>query len=99
MVLFLGLGALGLSTFGFALAWWLDSSQAYHAIMMVLLLPGWILSGAMFPINPEQTTMAWVMQLNPMSYIVDGVRRAFYNIAPSGTMVADSLIVDFGVVF
>jgi ABC-2 type transport system permease protein len=99
LFLFLSLGALGLSTFGFALAWWLDSSQAYHAIMMVLLLPGWILSGAMFPINPEQNAMAWVMHLNPMSYIVDGVRRAFYNSAPSGTMVADSLLMDFGVVF
>ena len=41
LILFLSLGALGLSTFGFALAWWLDSSQAYHAIMMVLLLPLW----------------------------------------------------------
>ena len=99
LILFLTLGSVSLATFGFALAWWLDSSQAYHAIMSVILIPGWILSGAMFPINPESTTLSWVMQLNPMSYIVDGVRRSFYTELPAGTTVADSAITDLTVVF
>ena len=98
LYLFLGMGAVALSTFGFALAWWLDSSQAYHAIMSIILIPGWILSGAMFPINPEYTVLAWIMRLNPMSYIVDGVRRAFYQDVPVGTMVSDSALFDFSVV-
>jgi ABC-2 type transport system permease protein len=93
----LSLGAVALSSFGFALAWWLDSSQAYHAIMSVLLLPGWILSGAMFPISPERELLAWVMRLNPMSYMVDGVRRAFYapEALPSGSVVGSSVSLDF----
>lgn len=90
LYLFLSLGAISLSTFGFALAWWLDSSQAYHAIMSIILIPGWILSGAMFPINPDNIALAWVMRLNPMSYIVDGVRRSFYTEIPTGTVVADA---------
>ena len=90
------LGAVALSSFGFALAWWLDSSQAYHAIMSVLLLPAWILSGAMFPISPERETLAWVMRLNPMSYMVDGVRRAFYepSALPTGSTVGASVSID-----
>ena len=76
----------------------LDSSQLYHAIMSVILIPGWILSGAMFPINPANTTLSWVMTLNPMSYIVDGVRRSFYSEIPVGTTVADSAFVDLTVV-
>ena len=95
---FLSVGALGLATFGFALAWWLDSSQAYHAIMTVLLLPGWVLSGAMFPISDDQLILSWCMRLNPMSYIVDGVRGAFYDVAPQGTMVANSPALDVAVV-
>ncbi len=78
---FLVLSSLALSAFGFALAWWLDSSQAYHAIMSVLLIPGWILSGAMFPINDKSLILSYVMKFNPMSYFVEGVRRSFY---PSG---------------
>lgn len=92
----LTLGAIALASFGFALAWWLDSSQAYHAIMSILLLPGWILSGAMFPISPERNILAWVMKLNPMSYMVDGVRRAFYSqgTLPLGSTVGTSLSLD-----
>lgn len=95
------MGAVALSSFGFALAWWLDSSQAYHAIMSVLLLPGWILSGAMFPSSPERELLSWVMRLNPMSYMVDGVRRAFYSPSslPAGSTVGVSLSVDLIVMF
>jgi len=93
------MGAVALSSFGFALAWWLDSSQAYHAIMSVLLLPGWILSGAMFPISPERELLSWVMTLNPMSYMVDGVRRSFYEASalPLGSTVSSSMTLDFAV--
>ena len=95
---FLTLGALALSTFGFALAWWLNSSQAYHAIMSVILIPGWILIGAMFPINQSNTTLSWIMTLNPMSYIVDGVRRALQSELPTHTAVSSGSFVDFQVV-
>jgi ABC-2 type transport system permease protein len=66
--------------------------------MSIILIPGWILSGAMFPINPEYTVLAWIMRLNPMSYIVDGVRRAFYQAVPVGTMVSESALFDLLVV-
>ena len=82
----------------FALAWWLDSSQAYHAIMSIILIPGWILSGAMFPINHDNVTLSWIMSCNPMSYIVDGVRRSFYDELPLGTTVSNSLLTDLLVV-
>jgi daunorubicin resistance ABC transporter membrane protein len=95
---FLVLGALGLSAFGFALAWATDSSQAYHAVMSILLLPGWILSGAMFPLSEERPVLAALMRANPMSYLVSGARRAFYPDAlPPGTGVGGSLAVDLAV--
>lgn len=96
---FLVLGALGLAAFGFALAWWIDSSQGYHAIMSIVLLPGWVLSGAMFPVNEDQAVLSSIMRLNPMSYLVSGVRRAFYgDLVPAGTTVGANLWVDLGVV-
>jgi ABC-2 type transport system permease protein len=70
------LTAVGLSALGFALAWWIDSTQGYHAIMFVLLIPMWVLSGAMFPTTGANRWLSIAMRLNPMAYCVAGVRRA-----------------------
>lgn len=87
LIAHLVLGSAGLTALGFAIAWWLDSVQGYHAVMSVLLLPLWVLSGAMFP-PPEGTIMATLMKLNPMSYAAAGVRRALYGgTLPSGASV------------
>jgi ABC-2 type transport system permease protein len=74
------LACLALCTVGFSVAWWLDSTAGYHVVMSVLLLPLWILSGAMFPGRPG-TVMGWVVNLNPMSYAVSAVRRGIYGSA------------------
>lgn len=77
---------LGLCALGFAVAWWLDNVQAYHAIQMTLLVPLWVLSGAMFPGSDEHPLFGWVMTCNPLSYAVTGVRHALYGgIAPTAT--------------
>ena len=86
----LALSCFSLCALGFAVAWWLDSTAGYHVVMSLLLLPMWILSGAMFP-APGQGAMAWVLRLNPMSYAVSLVRRALYGgILPHGTGIVGS---------
>ena len=39
-----------LTALGFLIAWKFDSTQGYHAVMNILLLPMWLLSGAVFSI-------------------------------------------------
>ncbi|HEV8537380.1 MAG TPA: ABC transporter permease, partial [Bacteroidota bacterium] len=41
--------SFGLSGLGFLIAWRMDSTQAFHAIMNLFLIPLWLLSGALFP--------------------------------------------------
>src|SRR5688572_11150285 len=41
--------ALAMTALGFVIAWRMDSTQGFHAIMSVFLLPMWLLSGAFFP--------------------------------------------------
>lgn len=60
--------ALGLTALGHALAWRSDSVQGYHAIMNVLLMPLWLLSGALFPADGAAGWVKWVMVLNPVHY-------------------------------
>src|SRR5262249_41651456 len=69
------LTSIGLSSMGFAIAWWLDSTQGYHVVMSVLLIPLWILSGAMFPLEGAAGWIRWMMKVNPMAYSVAGIRR------------------------
>ena len=82
------LSALALTSFGFVLAWRMESTQGFHAIMNLLLMPMWLLSGAFFPVPPAQSGAAagqlvlhWCMRINPVTYSVAGVRRLLY--APS----------------
>lgn len=73
------LACIGMTAMNFTVAWLMDSVQAYHAIMMIVLLPLWFLSGAMFP-APEGF-LGSLMLLNPLTYAVDGFRQA---LAPGG---------------
>jgi ABC-2 type transport system permease protein len=99
-LLLLGIG-VALSSFGFAIAWWLDSTQGYHVVMSVLLIPLWILSGAMFPLSQAAGGPRWIGWLgsaNPMAYAVAGVRRALYGgHAPGGGGMPSSALVELAV--
>src|SRR6201998_3111812 len=46
VVLTVFLVSFALTALGFAIAWPMDSSQAFHAIINLLLIPLWLLSGA-----------------------------------------------------
>jgi ABC-2 type transport system permease protein len=73
--------ALGFTALGFAVAWWIDSTQGYHGIMSVALLPLWMLSGAMFPPGGSHPWIRIVMRINPMTYAVSAVRRGMSGAA------------------
>ncbi len=79
VALALVLVSIGLTAVGFTFAWWLDSVQGYHGIMSVLLIPAWILSGAMFPPAASAPWLATVMRYNPLSYAMDVLRRGLYG--------------------
>ena len=65
--------SLALTSLGFAIAWRMDSTQGFHAIMSVFLLPMWLLSGSFFPAGGEGI-LAWIVWLNPLTYGVSGLR-------------------------
>jgi ABC-2 type transport system permease protein len=101
------LSALGLTAMGIALAWWVRSTSGYHAVMSIVLLPMWVLSGAMFPLKGAGPVLAWVMRLNPMRFSVEGVRRALYGAeaslavgtASSGAGLEVPVLLAFSAVF
>ena len=67
--------SFALTGMGFCIAWRMSSSQGFHAIMNLFLMPMWFLSGALFPATGP---LRWIMGLNPLTYGVAGLRRAIY---------------------
>jgi ABC-2 type transport system permease protein len=71
----IGLGFTGL---GFMVAWFMDTVAGYHAVMSVVFIPLWLLSGALFPIEGAAPWLEWLMRFNPVTYAMITLRAAFY---------------------
>jgi len=70
--------AFGLTSLGLVIAWRIDSTQGFHAIMNLILIPIWLLSGAFFPASGVPVWLQWAMTLNPLTYGVAALRRCLY---------------------
>ncbi|MDX1682966.1 MAG: ABC transporter permease [Phycisphaeraceae bacterium] len=64
----LALVAITLSSLGLCLAWRSESTAGFHAIMNLLLMPMWFLSGAVFPFETAPGWQQAVMWINPLAY-------------------------------
>ena len=93
------LAGVGFTALGFAMAWWIDSTQGYHAVMSVALIPLWMLSGAMFPPSADSRVLNALMAADPMTYVVSAARRGFHGGAvPAGLIPAGSGLTELAVV-
>lgn len=70
--------SFSLTALGFAIAWPMDSSQAFHGIVNLFLIPLWLVSGALFPITGASKWIQVVMRLNPLTYGVAALRELMY---------------------
>jgi ABC-2 type transport system permease protein len=75
--------AFSLTALGFCIAWRMSSTQGFHVIMNLFLLPMWMLSGALFPIAGAAAVAQIVMRLDPLTYGLAGLRRCLYWNEPS----------------
>ncbi len=75
--------AFSLTALGFCIAWRMSSTQGFHAIMNLFLMPMWFLSGALFPAAGAAGVIRWVMRANPLTYGLDGLRRCLYHADPA----------------
>ena len=81
--------SFALTALGFAIAWPMDSTQAFHAIINLFLIPLWLLSGALFPLSGASGWLRVLMRINPLTYGVEALRQLLYPAA--GVSLASSL--------
>ncbi|HVW78661.1 MAG TPA: ABC transporter permease [Alloacidobacterium sp.] len=82
-----------LTALGFAIAWPMDSPQAFHAIVNLILLPLWMLSGAIFPAGGASGWLRILMEINPLTYGVDALRNALFPTQATTYSLGVNLIV------
>ena len=73
-ILWMALVALALSGLGLMIAWPMQSTQGFHAIMNILLVPLWLLSGALFPAAGASPWVRILMRANPLTPAVETLR-------------------------
>lgn len=86
--------ALALAGLGLSIAWPLRSTQGFHAVMNLVLVPLWLLSGALFPSSGAAPWVRGLMRLNPMGPAVD-LLRALLTGRPGVDLAAATIPVAF----
>jgi ABC-2 type transport system permease protein len=86
--------SLALTALGFAIAWSLESTQGFHGVMNLFLIPMWLLSGAFFPVLGAPAWLRAVMAVDPLTYGVAALRR---TLAPETAAGLPSFAVSLGV--
>jgi ABC-2 type transport system permease protein len=78
--------AFTLTGLGFVIAWKMESTAGFHAIMNLLLLPMWLVSGSMFPMATAHGWVRAIMWANPLTYSVALLNHTFGlpNATPGG---------------
>src|SRR5450755_2672201 len=83
--------SFALTSLGFAIAWPMDSTQAFHAIINLFLIPLWLLSGALFPLSGASGWLRFLIRINPLTYGVEALRDLLYPGTPEAFPLASSL--------
>lgn len=90
--------AFGLTNLGLIIAWRMQSTQGFHAIMNLLLIPLWLLSGAFFPVTGVPVWLVWIMRINPLTYGMAALRRCLYFTRVEAAGAVPALAPAFGVI-
>jgi ABC-2 type transport system permease protein len=93
----LALVSFGLTALGYVIAWKMDSTQGFHAIMNLFLIPMWLLSGAVFPASGAPGWLRAVIGVNPLTYGMSAVRWSIYGSDVASTMGLPGFVLSIGV--
>src|SRR5213593_3505420 len=96
IVLTVFLVSFALTALGFAIAWPMDSTQSFHAVINLFLIPLWLLSGALFPLAGASGWIRLLIRINPLTYGVEALRDLLYPtnapVFPLGSSLATLLL-------
>jgi ABC-2 type transport system permease protein len=86
---------LALSGLGLLIAWPMQSTQGFHVIMNIALVPLWLLSGALFPASGAAGWVRAIMNLNPLTPAVAVLRTLLTSDSSIGVGAASAWVAAF----
>jgi ABC-2 type transport system permease protein len=88
-----------LTGLGFVIAWKMETTSGFHAIMNLLLVPMWMVSGALFPMSTAHGWVKALMRINPLTYSI-ALLNALLGIGGGMPSLFPSLVITaaFGIV-
>jgi ABC-2 type transport system permease protein len=95
MIGFLVLIAVTFSLFGFLLGLWADSFEKLQIVPMMVVTPLTFLGGSFYSIDMLPPLWRTITLFNPVVYLVNGFRWAFYGIADVNVGVSIAMTVVF----
>jgi len=84
-----------LTGLGFVIAWRMNSTQGFHAIMNLLLVPMWMVSGSLFPMATAHGWIKAIMWVNPLTYSIS-LLNGFMKVSSGSPGIGVSLAVTAG---
>lgn len=60
--------SLGVAGLSMALAWRVDSVQGFHGVMNLVLMPMWLLSGGVFPLDQSSPWLRMIAMADPLTW-------------------------------
>lgn len=97
------LGALGISTIiaigfsglGLLIASFMDSMEGFNLVMSFVILPVFLLSGALFPVTNLPTWLSFIVYLDPLTYGVDALRGVILGQSVLPPIISTGVILLF----
>lgn len=95
MLCFLVLTAVTFSLFGFIIGIWADSFQRLQVIPLLIITPLTFLGGAFYSIDMLPEPWRTLTLVNPVVYLISGMRWSFYGIADVNVGLSVAAILGF----
>ncbi len=77
---FILLLAMAITSLGLAIGSMLNSFEGFGLVQSFVIMPLFFLSGALYPLDNLPGWMVVITRINPLTYIVDGMRGSLYGI-------------------
>jgi ABC-2 type transport system permease protein len=91
--------AFAITAFGVMFAARINQMQSFMALMQMVIMPMFFLSGAMFSVASLPAWLAFLNRIDPLTYAVDPMRRAIFShlsVSPAATKALAPGVTLFG---
>jgi len=87
--------SVGFTALGLTIASFMDTMEGFNVIMNFLVMPMFLLSGALFPIAATGGLMAAAVYVDPMTYGVEALRYAAIGVSSVSPVLSLAVVLAF----